>query len=431
MPQASTIQQELISTDVQEIISYKPHWFIRKGNMIFFLVFAALLAGTWFISYPDIVKGSARIVAIDGPKMVNTKTEGIIKKLLVANEATVKENQPLAYMQSLGRHQEVMDLKQWIESVEVPVRADSLELILKFPLATFAQLGELQQDYELFYIQYKETQQLLSSGFYQQKKKALLTDIGYIASLKNNLQKQNNLLQQEYAVQQKDYSAKEYLTNEKVIAPLELNQEKGKMLLKEQGLEQMNNQIINSNIALHNKQKELLELQKFVSDQKIKFLSALLTLKAKTAEWMRKYVVTAPQGGKLYYTSFFTENQLVPVNTDLFYVQPETSIYYAELKAGQDGIGKISNHQNVLLRLQGYPSEQFGYLKGSVSYISNMPSRNDSFIVKVALPRGLVTNQNKKVYFRNNLLATGEIITSNRKLFDRFVGRLYEILKRN
>jgi multidrug efflux pump subunit AcrA (membrane-fusion protein) len=421
---------ELISTEVQEIISYKPHWIIRKGNMIFLFVFAAILAGTWFISYPDIVKGSARIVAIDGPKMVNTKTEGVIKKLLVANESAVTENQPLAYMQSLGRHEEVIDLKQWIETIEAPVRLDSLESILRVPLPSYSNLGELQQDYELFFIQYKETQQLLASGFYQQKRKALLTDIGYIQSLKNNLQKQNNLLQQEYAVQQKDYSTKEYLTNEKVIAPLELNQEKGKMLLKEQGLEQMNNQIINSSIATHNKQKELLELQKYVNDQQIKFLSALLTFKAKANEWMRKYILTAPQQGKLFYTSFYTENQLVPVNTDLFYVQPEASTYYAELKTGQDGIGKITSNQKVLLRLQGYPSEQFGYVKGTVGYISNMPNRNDSFIVKVVLPEGLVTNQNKSIYFRNNLLATGEVITNDRRLFDRFTGKLYELLQR-
>ena len=59
----------------------------------------------------------------------------------------------------------------------------------------------------------------------------LTTDLAYLVQLKQNLNKQNDLLLQEYEVQKIDFNAKDYLTKEKVIAPLELNQEKGKLLL--------------------------------------------------------------------------------------------------------------------------------------------------------------------------------------------------------
>ena len=65
MPTTLRLQQtsdELISGEVKEIISYRPHWMIRKGNILFFTVLISLLALTWFISYPDIVNGSARLV---------------------------------------------------------------------------------------------------------------------------------------------------------------------------------------------------------------------------------------------------------------------------------------------------------------------------------------------------------------------------------
>jgi multidrug resistance efflux pump len=426
-----TENQQLISTEVQEIISYRPHWIIRKGNFFFFLILLAVVVGTWFIQYPDIVTGSLRIVAVDCPKTITAKSEGNLIKLLVKNEVQVEQGQPVAFMQSTGKHEEVLELKNWIGIIEQPVTTENIEAVLQNPLPVLANLGELQTDYESFRLQLNETVQILQSGYYQQKKKALQTDVTFLYQLKSNLDKQKELLKQEYEVQKKDYNVKDALTKEKVIAQLELNQDKGKMLLKEQGLEQMAAQIINSNIASHNKQKELLEHQKYVMDQRLKFQAALLNLKSKTVDWVNRYVLTAQQSGKLFYTSFITENQTVAKGTELFYVQPPTGEYFGLLTAGQNGIGKIAKGQGVLIRVQGYPSEQFGYLKGEVAYISNLPNRNDSFLIRVELPKNLRTNQRYQIQFMNNLLASAEIVTEKRRLLERFTGKLYELIIRN
>jgi HlyD family secretion protein len=430
MPTA-TENQELISAEVQEIIGYRPHWIIRRGNLFFSLILIGILFGSWLIKYPDMVKGSLRIAAVDGPKSVTAKTEGNLVKLLVKNETEVKEGEALAYMQSTGAHDEVLQLKNWIHEIEQPVSNENIEVLLNYPLPVLNNLGELQPDYETFRLQLKETMQILQSGYYIQKKQTLLKDIAYQQQLKANLARQNELLKKEYDVQKVDYNAKDGLAKEKVIAPLELNQEKGKMLLKEQGLEQMAAQLINSTIASHNKQKELLELQKFVLDQRLKFQSALFSLKSKTSDWIRRFILAAPQSGKLFYTSFFTENQLVSAGTELFYVQPDKNNYFGLLTAGQNGIGKIYKNQDVIIRVQGYPSEQFGYLKGKVAYISNIPNRNDSFLIRVELPKDLITNQQQQLQFRNNLLATAEIVTKERTLLERFTGKIYELMMRN
>jgi HlyD family secretion protein len=59
-----------------------------------------------------------------------------------------------------------------------------------------------------------------------------------------------------------------------------------------------------------------------------------------------------------------------------------------------------------------------------------MPGRRDSFLLKVNLPQGLRTNYDKEIFFRNNLSAQGEIITDDRKLFDRLLGQLKQIWER-
>jgi HlyD family secretion protein len=207
-------------------------------------------------------------------------------------------------------------------------------------------------------------------------------------------------------------------------------QQRQKLIAKEQNLKQTETQITNNHISSHNKRKELMELDKTIKDQKQKFRSALFTLKSRVDEWIEKYIVCAAENGRLEFISFMQENQLISAGQQLFFIQPGYSDYYAEMKAGQSGFGKIKTGQKVIIRLDGYPDAEFGHITGAVSYISTLPNDRDSFLVKVDLPDGLKTNFNKTIYFRNNLSASVEVITDNRSLADRFFGELNKILKR-
>ncbi len=84
-----------------------------------------------------------------------------------------------------------------------------------------------------------------------------------------------------------------------------------------------------------------------------------------------------------------------------------------------------------MIKVESYPSSEFGHLAGNIAYISNMPNRKDSFLVKVNLQNGLKTNYGKTIFFRNNLAAQAEIITDDRKLFDRFMGQLKQVWQRS
>jgi|SRR5688572_22675188 len=61
MPEHNTIasRPELVSDDINDIISRRPHWVVRHGNIIFlFLLIGGILAAR-FIHYPDIVSTQA------------------------------------------------------------------------------------------------------------------------------------------------------------------------------------------------------------------------------------------------------------------------------------------------------------------------------------------------------------------------------------
>jgi HlyD family secretion protein len=307
---------------------------------------------------------------------------------------------------------------------------NNYDILIRYPLPELPDLGELQTNYQSFQNELAETKQTLTSGYYEKKKLSLEKDLNYLGELKNNTLQQKQLVQQDQQMQNTEYKAYESLAKDKVIAPLELNQYKSKLIAKQQSLQQMDEQITNNDINSHNKLKELLDLKKQVSDEQQKFHSALLELKSNIEKWIQQYVLTAPEAGKILFVSSSQENEMVSGGQGLFYVQPEQSQYYAELMAGQKGLGKIKTGQKVMIKVESYPSEEFGYINGTVNYISDLPNRRDSFLIKVDLPKGLQTNYNRKIFFRNDLSAQAEIVTDSRKLFDRLMGKLKQVWER-
>lgn len=421
---------ELLTDEVQEVISYRPHWFVRKGNILFLFIILGLLALTWIIKYPDVIYGSARLVAVNPPKLITSKTGGKLLKLFVVNEQMVQKARHLGWLESTADYKEVLQLQEWVDQTAEAINNDNYDYIASHELPQFNRLGELQVQYQQFQNHFKIAIQTLTSGYYQKKKTALQKDLQFLANLKNNTYHQKQLQEHDRELQQKEYKAYESLANDKVIAPLELNQYKSKLIAKEQSLEQLNAQMTNSDINGHAKQKEILDLEKQVTDQQQQFHSALLELKSEIEKWIQQYVLVAPEDGKVLFVSFLQENELISNGQPLFYIQPEQTKFYVEMMTGQKGIGKIQQGQKVMIKAEGYPSNEFGYLSATINYISSIPNHRDSFLVKAELPKGLLTNYGKTIYFRNNLSAYGEIITDNRRLFSRFTSELEQIWKR-
>lgn len=302
---------ELISDDVKEIISYRPHWMIRKGNMLFFIVLAFLLLLTWFIKYPDIITGSARLMALNAPKLINAKVEGKLVKLFVANEQQVSKGQHLGYMESTALYRQVMKLRSWIDETIIATANNTYHVLISHPLPELTDLGELQNPYQGFQNELLQTKQILASGYYTKRKAALQKDVRYLAGLKNNAVQQQQLLEQDQQLQKEELNAYESLAKEKVIAPLELNQYRSKLIAKQQSLKGAESQLTNSDIASLGKQKELLDLGKTVLDQQQKFHSALLDLKSAVQKWIQQYVLVASEEGKVLFISSLQEAEWI------------------------------------------------------------------------------------------------------------------------
>ena len=148
MPSESDNEIKLLSNEVQEIISYRPVWILRNGITLFFLIIICLIASTFFISYPDVVQAKAMLTSINAPKEVKTKTEGKLIKLHAVEGKYVKQNELLGFMESRANHYEVISLSEAIDSLQLLMSKGKAEIITRYLLQPYQNLGEAQQAYQ-------------------------------------------------------------------------------------------------------------------------------------------------------------------------------------------------------------------------------------------------------------------------------------------
>lgn len=419
----------LVSDEINDIISHKPNWIVRHSVSSITLISTLLILSSWFVRYPDVLRASMTIVALNAPKKVLARSEGKLHALLVKNGEIVMQHQPLMFIQSTGNHNEVFAFRKWIESVEEMVTHDNIETLLSIKQPQHTSIGELQQSYLEFQTAYREALQTIPQGYYEKKLQALRKDISFMAEQREILLKQKSLLQEDYEIQQTDYRAREHLTKEQVIAPLEFGLDKSKFISKASGLQQIEAQILSQKINVHNKEKEIAEAEKQIADLQSNFFSSLQVFKNKVDEWISRYVVLSPESGELLYITALQKNQFIHSDQELFYVEPKNSGFYGEVVASQAGFGKVAVGQSVVVHIESYPSAEFGYLRGKVTYISSTMVRDSSFLIHVTLQPGMRTNYNKVIPFRNNMNAKAEIVTQDRRLLEKLFSNLVDKIR--
>jgi hypothetical protein len=132
-----------------------------------------------------------------------------------------------------------------------------------------------------------------------------------------------------------------------------------------------------------------------------------------------KEIITAPITGKISLNSIMKENVSLRSGTSIGYITPVNSNYYAEVILPQNNLGKLHAGLPVQLRLDAYPYEEWGFLDGQIIYIANSSSES-GFVATIKLTNNLITNNNKKLSYKNGLRAQAVIITNNTRLLQRF-----------
>lgn len=413
------------SDSAQEIISRQPGFVERWALLLFMGILLLLLAGTWFIRYPDIIEAQGILTSDNAPKEIIPLQTGRLIKLFVKNGDEVKAGGMIAWIESTANTREVIDLSKNVDSASSLLLKKNEKSLTGLFDRTYENLGGLQAPYQLFIAAWQQYSDYRVNGFYTSKKSMLLKDAATLQAMKETLKEQREVTKQVNDSSERSLKMNKILLDQKVISPEEYRTAINTYLNKEMAIPQFNASILSNENQQRDKAKELQQLDHDMNQQKIIFEQALQTLKSNVDDWKRKYILKSPLNGIVFFMIPLQQNKFIEQGKLLGYINPPDSKFYVEINLPQINLGKVDTGMQVRLRFDAYPYQEVGFVKGKLDYISRISS-DSGFYATVQLDNGLETNLKKTIQYKSGLKAQAIVITKNMRLLQRLY---YSIVK--
>jgi len=311
-----------------------------------------------------------------------------------------------------------------ITSQPIQINTNNLSLLN----LTYTQLGELQSAFQTFKNSYLSYLDYQTSGVHDKKKNIILSDLDIYKKLLaiNNNQK-SGASDELKLVEEKSTNNQQLLNNE-VIAKADYVEIYLNYLSKKNSMYQYDLTSLNYASQMNQKLRELMEIEEQAKNQEYLFSEAVRTLKSQFDDWINKYIITAPENGKLSYSTFIQENQMVETGKTIAMVVPDNNQNFVEMYITQNSYPKIKLYQSVLLKFPSFPSQDYGYVKGYVSFISPIAS-DSTYLAKVNCPEGFKTNQKINLNVKHGMSGVGEIIIKDKTIMGRIISKFTEKFK--
>ncbi len=127
-----------------------------------------------------------------------------------------------------------------------------------------------------------------------------------------------------------------------------------------------------------------------------------------------KMYVKAPIDGAVYLVNGVENNP----KKSILIIYPPISKYNVQLSIPTKGAGRTHKGQKVLIRLDNYPSDDFGFIVGEIESVVPVLIEN-YYRADVKLPNGLVTSTGARLPIQHFLLGRAEIVLEDKNLFQR------------
>jgi len=424
MKKLNWLEEDLHSEDLQEIITKPPSWLLKRGISLILGTILLILGLSVFIRFPEIVTSSMKFNSVNAPKIIVSRNNGNLVKLLVMDGDWVKQGTDVAYLESTADHGQVaMLLERLLNLRKVENERYNLESLID---PNKLNLGELQSGYHNFYLAYLNYIAASENGIYQKRKVALEEERANLTRQQEKASQSFRLQQQQLKLAEEEFEKYQFLAQKKIISPSELREKEALLLAKKQTIPQMENTLISYEGNMLSKNRELSDLGNQIDEERKKFKQALNSFISEAETWKRQYILTSPVSGKLIYGSFLQENQQVKIDQPLFYVNPKNEQYYGEMLLPQIISAKVKKGQDVMIKVRSYPYQEYGYLNGRIGYVSDIPIQDSVFFAKVILIRSV---RDSSIILKPGIYGDAEIITEDKSIFRRIWDNLTKSLK--
>ena len=428
---------ELRSEEFQEVLGSVPHWILRWGITILSVVVVILLAGSAIIKYPDVLSSQVTLTGSIPPAVVVSRASGKLKELYVTDNQVVKAGDYLAVIDNSAKTKDILRLKEFLSEFQI---SDSTFKSSNFQLSTFnfqLNLGALQQSFSAFQTILREYSEYKRLMYF--KKKIEMTKERKIQYEKQyaTLLNQQKLTFEQFELAKSKFQRDSILSVKGTISKEEFENSRNAYLSSMMSCENIKSSLNNMQIQIGQLEELLLDTNQrdieTLNSLQTKLQTQISQLQAEILNWELNYALVAPIDGIITFTNYWVENQNINAGSSVFTIIPEgtpTIIGKAILPIVRSG--KVKTGQKVNIRLQNFPENEYGILRGTVQNISLAPAQTGDmpyYTVEISLNNGLITTYKKELPCLPDMQGQADIVTEDLSLLERLVLPLKKILR--
>ncbi len=420
------------SEEVQEILSYIPHWMIRWGMTLVFIIVLLLIFISWFVKYPDIISSEVIVTTTLPPEKVISRSNGQMDALLVKDAEFVEEHTLLAVVKNSAKYKDVLLLKKFTDKVVLNATS------FYFPLHELPvlMLGDIATSFAVFENNYSKY--VLNKKLKPFNNESAINRLS-ISQTKQRLEiliVQKDINKRELALKEKGLSRQQLLFDKGIISAQDYELKQLGFLQAKKNAQGMNSQISQLKESLGNLYKSLngtwINKRFEETTQFNNVIQSFYQLKKAIKDWEYNYALISSISGQVAFVDIWNKTQTIKSGDIVFSIVPnEFGSYIGKIKAASYNFGKIKIGQKVHIKLQNYPSNEYGMLIGIINRISIIPDAEGFYNIDVNLDTTLITTYNKKISFNQEMRGMAEIITEDLRLMERFFYQLKNVINRS
>ena len=418
---------ELRSEEVQEVMGEIPSWIIRSGISILSLIVLALLIGSCFFRYPDVISTQMTLTSHEPVAQLVARTSGKISRLYVYDGELVQQKQLLVVLENPAMTDDVLYLERKLQKyLDMP---DSLTCQL-LPTKELT-LGDIRTTYSVLLSDLHAYRNYKTLDYYSKKIGSIESQLQKHHTYYELLQRQQQIMADQYQLAWQQYKRDSLLFVQQVLSAYEHETARTTYLQSRYSLESAKATMETERIQIGQMEETLLDLQLEQQEKEEVLLQNIHTSGEQVMNainsWKLSYCIYAPINEKITFTTYWNENQFIPSGDTVCTIVPESEdnlIGKAHLPVARSG--KVQVGQRVIVRFSNYPDEEFGTVEGRITSISLVPAE-ENYIAEISFPNGLITNYGKTLPVLQEMSATAEIVTDDLKLIERFIQPIKKI----
>jgi len=246
--------------------------------------------------------------------------------------------------------------------------------------------------------------------------------------------KQLALIKQKLINAEDKYLANTNLYKKGVISKMDFYNEETAFRQKQMDVENAKRTTTDQQITLLNLAQELSDLEfQYYENERIlanNIQANLLEIENGIENWQQNFSFIAPVSGKLVWLEKIHQNQFIEVGKSLFAITTNNEKFIALATIPANGFGKIQTGQKARIKLNNYPTYEFGHLEGIVSKLTEIPNEN-TYQVEITLKNGMTSSYNKLLAFTPEMTGTAEIVTDDLRVIQRIFNQFNKLFDRN